>query len=202
MANADWQLLIANRQSAIGNRTMLDPSFYNPQCVPDRRPVLLWSVVLLLSLLLVSLIIAAPVATATEHGFVATVLYQAFSHVCHQQPERSFFIAGHPLAVCARCTGLYLGFAIATLLYPLLPSTRRTQPPARKWLFFALAPLVVDFGLGFFGIWENTHSSRFLTGALFGAVVALYVMPAVAELSHYLRPRRRTERPAPLWANK
>jgi hypothetical protein len=32
--------------------------------------------------------------------------------------------------------------------------------------------------------------------------VTLYVMPAVAELSQYLRPRRRTEPPATLWADK
>lgn len=155
---------------------------YHPQFVLDRRPLLIWTILLTGSLLLLAFIVGAPVARAGQHGIVGGILYQAFGYVCHQQPERSFFIAGQPLAVCARCTGLYAGFALTTLLYPLFTSLRRTSPPGRKWLFIAAAPLTIDFGLGFVGIWENTHWSRFITGALFGSVVVCYVMPALAEL--------------------
>ncbi|MDY3097688.1 DUF2085 domain-containing protein, partial [Methanobrevibacter sp.] len=28
--------------------------------------------------------------------------------MCHRNPERSFFINGHQLPVCARCTGFYV----------------------------------------------------------------------------------------------
>ena len=169
---------------------MLPPSSYNPQCVPDRRPILMWTILLLGSLLLVALIIAAPLAHASQHVLIGGTLYHAFSYVCHQQTERSFFIAGQPLAVCARCSGLYAGFVVTTLLYPLLTSLRRTNAPDRKWLFIAATPLAIDFGLGLLGIWENTHWSRFLTGALLGSVVVFYVMPALAELSHRFGARR------------
>ena len=30
--------------------------------------------------------------------------------VCHQKPERSFFWKGKQFPVCARCTGIYLGY--------------------------------------------------------------------------------------------
>jgi uncharacterized membrane protein len=50
-------------------------------------------------------------------------------------------------------------------------------------LFLAAAPLAIDFSLGFFGIWENTHLSRFVTGALLGSVAVLYVMPGLIDLS-------------------
>lgn len=156
---------------------------YHPQCVSDRRPLLIWTILLTGSLLLLGLIIGAPFARAGQHGIISGILYQAFGYVCHQQPERSFFIAGQPLAVCARCTGLYAGFALTTLLYPLFTSLRSTNTPERKWLFIAVAPLTIDFGLGFLGIWENTHWSRFITGALFGSVVVFYVVPAFVELS-------------------
>ncbi|MDQ3473147.1 MAG: DUF2085 domain-containing protein, partial [Acidobacteriota bacterium] len=132
-----------------------------------------------------------------QHGLISGTLYQAFSFVCHQQPERSFFIAGQPLAVCARCTGLYTGFALTTLLYPLFTSVRRTNPAERKWLFIAVAPLAIDFGLGFLGIWENTHWSRFITGALFGSVVVFYLMPALAELSHRFGAKSVSETKTP-----
>jgi len=135
------------------------------------------------SLALMSLILGAPLAMDAGHPFWGLTIYRAFSNVCHQIPERSFFIAGHQFAVCARCTGLYAGFTVATLFYPLLRSLRQTEAPPRKWLFLAAAPLAIDFALGYFGIWENTHSSRFATGALLGAVSVLYIMPGLMDLS-------------------
>jgi uncharacterized membrane protein len=159
------------------------PDQYVRQCVSCRRPLFAWLVISAGVGLLISLIFAAPIAEARGHSYVAYTLYQSFGHVCHQIPERSFFIAGHKLAVCARCTGLYLGFAAALSLYPLVRSLRRTDTPQRKWLFIAAAPMAIDVALGFFGIWKNTHFSRLLTGALFGSVVVFYVMPGLAELS-------------------
>lgn len=34
---------------------------------------------------------------------------------CHRKPERSFFYKGQQFPVCARCTGIYLGFLIMPL---------------------------------------------------------------------------------------
>jgi hypothetical protein len=42
---------------------------------------------------------------------------------------------------------------------------------------------VIDFSLGFLGIWQNTHLSRFATGALLGAVAAFFIMPGLIDLS-------------------
>jgi uncharacterized membrane protein len=131
----------------------------------------------------VSLIIVAPVALAHGYNSSAFVLYQMFAKVCHQIPERAFSLEGHPLAVCARCTGIYFGFVAGVLVYPLVRSLRRGDAPARKWLFVAAAPALLDFALGFFGIWENTHWSRSVTGALLGAVAAFYVVPGLMDLS-------------------
>jgi len=171
------------------------PDNYIPQSVPLRRPLVMWFIAAAGSVLLLSLIIGAPLAMDAGHPFWGLTIYRAFSYVCHQIPERSFFIASHPFAVCARCTGLYVGFASATVLYPLVRSLRRTETPARKWLFIAAAPLGIDFTLGFLGIWENTHSSRFITGALLGAVSVFYIMPGLVDLS--LREWRQPGKPSP-----
>jgi uncharacterized membrane protein len=161
-----------------------------------RRPLLMWLLAAAGSLALMSLIIGAPLALDAGHPFWGFTIYQAFSYVCHQIPERSFFIAGHKFAVCSRCTGLYAGFATATLVYPIIKSLRQTEAPARKWLFIAAAPLAIDFALGYLGIWDNTHSSRFSTGALLGAVSVLYVMPGLIDLS-FRDWRGKPERSAP-----
>ncbi len=155
---------------------------YVPQTGSLRRPLIMWMVASAGSLAVLTLIVAAPIALNAGHWWGLTI-YQAFSLVCHQLPDRSFFIGSHKFAVCSRCTGLYAGFAFATVLYPLVRSLRQTDAPPRKWLFVAAAPLAIDFSLTFFGVWENTHSSRFVTGALLGAVSVFYVMPGLIDLS-------------------
>jgi uncharacterized membrane protein len=143
----------------------------------------MWFIAAAGSVAMLSLIIGAPIALQTGHPSWGLTIYGAFSYVCHQIPERSFFIGGHQFAVCSRCTGLYAGFTVATVVYPLVRSLRQTEAPPRKWLFIAAAPLALDFTVGFLGIWESTHSSRFATGALLGAVAVFYVMPGLMDLS-------------------
>jgi uncharacterized membrane protein len=145
---------------------------------------------------LVALIFVAPLAAAGGHPAWAEVIYRGFGIFCHQRPDRSYFIEGHKLAVCSRCTGLYASFAITLLLYPLIRSLRTAANPPRLYLILAALPLAIDFSLTFFGFWENTHTSRLLTGALLGSVAVFYVMPGIVDLS--LRPWRVSETPKPV----
>jgi uncharacterized membrane protein len=142
---------------------------------------------------LVSLIMIAPLAAAGGHNGLAFAIYRAFGTLCHQLPERSYFIDGHKFAVCSRCTGIYAGFAFTLLVYPLVRSLKNTATPPRGLLILAALPLAIDFGLTFFGFWENTHTSRMLTGALLGSVAVFYVMPGIVDLS--LRSVTKQTRP-------
>ena len=171
---------------------------YLPQVVPTRRPLVFWLVSVAVVTWIVSLIVVAPVAAAGGHNEIAEGIYRGFGIFCHQRPDRSYFIEGHKLAVCSRCTGLYAGFAFTLLIYPLVRSLRSVATPPRKILFLAAVPLLVDFSLTFFGIWENTHTSRLLTGALLGSVTVFYVMPGIADLSlRGLRLSKRLSTPRP-----
>ena len=156
---------------------------YVPQVVPTKRPLFFWLISAATVTFLVSMIFVAPVAAAGGHPAFAEVIYHAFGIFCHQRPDRSYFIEGHKLGVCARCTGLYGGFAITLLLYPLLRSLRNNVNPPREYLLLAAIPLGIDFSLTFFGVWENTHTSRLVTGALLGSVAVFYVMPGIVDLS-------------------
>src|SRR5829696_1787402 len=170
-------------------------SGYVPQVVLTRRPLVFWAVSVATVMFLVVLVVVAPLLAAGGHGELAQVIYRAFGVLCHQRPDRSYFIDGHKLAVCSRCTGLYAGFAITLLLYPLIRSLRTTTTPPRSWLLLAAVPLGIDFSLTFFGIWENTHTSRLLTGLLLGSVAVFYVVPGLMDLSlRFLQ----TSKPQPL----
>lgn len=163
---------------------------YVPQCVPPgaaRGATFVWALVTLLCFALLALIFAAPFLLAQGYTEPASFIYRAFGLLCHQIPERSFHLEGKALAVCARCTGIYAGFAVSVLFYPLLRSLKRADSPRRLWLVAASLPIAMDFALGFFGIWQNTHFSRFATGAIFGAACALYVLPGFLELAQYFQ---------------
>jgi uncharacterized membrane protein len=170
------------------------PDNYIPQKVSVRRQLAIWLVIAAGCLTITAAIIGAPLALNSGHLFWALPIYRGFSFVCHQIPERSFFIAGHPFAVCSRCFGLYAGFTLATIVYPLICSLKKTDAPPRKWLFAAAAPLTIDYALGLFGIWNNTHASRFISGALLGSVAVFYVMPGLLDLG--MRITRRKPQPA------
>lgn len=59
--------------------------------------------------------------------------------VCHRIPERSFFLAGHQLPVCARDTGMFVGALTgAAWLAVALPHRAALYPSGRWFLFFAL----------------------------------------------------------------
>ncbi|MFL6256626.1 MAG: DUF2085 domain-containing protein [Pyrinomonadaceae bacterium] len=138
---------------------------------------------------LLALIVAAPLLKAGGAPAAAEVAYRAFALVCHQMDERSFHLMGFKLAVCARCFGLYAGALAGALLYPLVRPLLRRDLPARGWLIAAVVPTSIDFALGFFHVWENTHASRFVTASLLGVVLAFYFVPGAVDLA--LTPRRQ-----------
>lgn len=170
----------------------LPATSYVPQATTPavrRRAVIAWLVASGVAASGVGLIFLAPLLAAGGHGWAASFVYRAFAGLCHQQEERSFAFGGHALAVCARCTGIYAGFAACIVLYPLTRSLRRTDAPARKWLVLALVPMTVDFVLGFLGLWTNTHVSRALTGAIAGGGAAFFALPGLLSLGQSLGRR-------------
>jgi uncharacterized membrane protein len=153
-----------------------------------------WGVTLAGVFLWVFAIVLAPVAMENHWFALSSRLYTFFGYICHQIPERSLYFDGHPLAVCSRCFGVYFGLFAGLLAYPLWRKIEEVEPLARFWLFLSLVPIGIDWSLTMFGIWENTHLSRFITGLILGVVCATYIVPAVVEIRRNLSLRRRMAR--------
>lgn len=99
------------------------------------------------------------------------------SAVCHQWDSHSYFIAGVPLCLCARCTGMYLG-GLLTLTYLAVRKPRAAQFPKMPYL---VAMVVFFFlwagdGVNSFAseilrhpfLYEPQNILRLITGALMG----------------------------------
>ncbi len=80
---------------------------------------------------------------------------------CHQLPERSLFVGGYQMPVCARCTGVMLGYILAVPLYIKFGFKAGLS-------FFGCAAMLADWSLQKAGIKESTNRRRFITGILGG----------------------------------
>ncbi|TLM80070.1 MAG: DUF2085 domain-containing protein [Actinobacteria bacterium] len=118
-------------------------------------------------------------------------LYQAFLTalgygLCHQLPERSFFGGGFQVPVCARDTGIYVGFVVSVLVLQVLGRSRRSEPPAWPVILLAGA-FVVAMGLDGINsntglvnaMWTTTNDTRLATGLLTGGAISLLATPIV-----------------------
>ncbi len=107
--------------------------------------------------------------------------------LCHQLPERSFFIHEHQSPLCARCTGMYLGFFIGLIF---LIARRRTH--AARMPTTAIIAVLIGFMalMGIDGVnstisvipgapqlYHTTNLHRIVTGSLFGIAMCMLFFP-------------------------
>ncbi len=113
---------------------------------------------------------ALAVPYSSSHGWFAYSfpLSYGFSLVCHQRPERCFWIFGAPVAVCARCLGIYLGAAVGLLL-------RTSRRSAIQLLTIVAALNLTEWLTELAGLHGNWLGLRFALGLLLGAAGAMLI---------------------------
>ena len=100
--------------------------------------------------------------------------------ICHQRPERSFFSNGHQLAVCARCTGLYAGSALAAP-FGVIAASSLAGARARRVLMVAAAPTAITWSLEFAGLSGFSNVARFIAALPLGFAAAWLVLGVVGD---------------------
>lgn len=147
-----------------------------------------------------------PVLMAAGHTSVARLIYALFVPLCHQLPERSFFLfgpqatytldelerligsnvplryigspaLGYKMAVCQRDIVVYVTALLAGLAFALF--RRRLRPlSVRAFVLFCI-PMAID-GLGqLLALWDSTWWSRVVSGALFGVACVWLAYPYI-----------------------
>lgn len=104
--------------------------------------------------------------------------------VCHQISTHSYFIGGHQLPLCSRCSGIYLG-ALASVGMLIFLRRKASGLPVGHMLailgvfFGAMVVDGLDSTLQTFGsaIYDTNNLIRLFTGALSGIAVAFMVYP-------------------------
>ena len=140
-------------------------------------------VAILLAFGLASLFVAAAVATpwlAAGGVSGAGWLKLSFAPLCHQLAERSLDLGHGPLAVCARCSGLYVGGLIGLFAGAFLVAAGAR--PRAGWLLWAAAPTVVDAVLPWLGIPNLANVPRMLLAVPPGVMAGLFLAVGLTDL--------------------
>jgi len=155
-------------------------------------------------LLYVALPVLAPALMQAGHERLANGIYLIFRPLCHQIPERSFFLygpqpiysyeelsalvgglvpqryvgaaeIGFKVAVCQRCVAVFGLMLIGGLLFGAV--RRWLRPLPIKAFGLMLVPMAID-GFGqLFGLWTSSWVSRLITGGLFGLAIVWLTYP-------------------------
>jgi uncharacterized membrane protein len=100
---------------------------------------------------------------------------------CHRKPERCFNMGGQPLPICARCTGILLG-------YLFIPAMLLITPPL-PWAVGMLAqlPMLIDGGTQSLGLRLSNNGVRVVTGLLSGWGLSVIVVAGARGLVELIK---------------
>lgn len=176
----------------------------NQPAAPDNQPARSrsnrwrWLIFGALALLLLAWL------NATPEGLLGKADAVGYA-ICHRIDARSFHLGTRQMPLCARCSGMYLGF-LTGLAFLGFTRPRFGGMPSKPMLF-ALGLLVLVFAidgtnsyLHFFpnapGLYEPNNTLRLLTGMGVGLSIAAVLFPAFNQtsLSHWV-PRPALESP-------
>lgn len=134
-------------------------------------------------------LLLALVVLAASDGLLLAGFRGVGYTVCHQLPTHSFFMAGEQLPLCARCTGIYLGFLAGLAGLALLGRLSASRLPSKSVSAVLLVAIAAMAGDGFnslFGylpdaatLYETTNLIRLATGIAAGVAFALILVPMV-----------------------
>lgn len=161
--------------------------------------------------LYVGLPILAPVLMDAGLILPARVIYTVYRPLCHQRPERSYFVGGDELvyskdelaaegvdvgllsrdignehvgwkvAFCERDVAIYGSIFLAGLAYGLARKRLGSWRMPIKVYLLFLVPMGIDGVLQLFGFYESDWIRRSVTGAIFGAGSVLFAYPYLEE---------------------
>lgn len=101
---------------------------------------------------------------------------------CHQKAERSFSYHGYQFPVCARCTGVLLGYLIAPIAFLFSGFHKKIS-------FLSLLILFMDWSLQATKTKESTNRRRLISGVAGGFGIMSLQLSLLSKLGKRKRVR-------------
>lgn len=158
--------------------------------------------------LVLALALLAPALMLSGQTAAGQLVYLVYRPLCHQLPERSFFLGGpkavyslaemsahlgyeaparwigdaqlgYKMAFCERDAAIYAGWVLAGLAFALVRGRLRSLP--WQGLVLSMLPMAVDGTGQLFGAWESNWWMRAVTGLLFALGTVWFSFPYIEE---------------------
>lgn len=114
---------------------------------------------------------------------------------CHRALGHSFFIGEVQLPFCARCTGIYIGIFIITVLFLLVLKQRRVNPPSLGVIIICIIFILYyafDAVSSAFAMPYVNNYTRLLAGMLFGVGGGAFILLAL-EVTLFSKERNKKQ---------
>jgi uncharacterized membrane protein len=135
--------------------------------------------------------VLAPILMYINLYGIANIIYFLYSFTCHQFDSRSLHLFDYQFAWCARDTAIWLSFTLTSWYIKF----RNIKPISFYWLIPFIVPIALDGILQtiftMFGtsnkdlvdtgmpLYVSSNLTRFLTGAIMGIGLALFISPFI-----------------------
>jgi len=100
--------------------------------------------------------------------------------VCHQLPVRTLLFGKILMPVCARCTGIYIGFLFTIVFLFIVFRKRESDLPPVYVIVAAVVFIlsaIVDGFFSYLGFYNTNNIIRIITGYMFGAGISIIIYP-------------------------
>jgi uncharacterized membrane protein len=143
------------------------------------------AVLILFAALSLFILISSFLAVSFYPGSFSEFIYKTFSLICHQHRELCLELKGHPMPLCSRCIGLYLGALISNLFVLFFISNKpvtTTHSITNKGSVISLVAAILwgliflDSRLTDLGIISISHVRRFAIGLAGGISSSLFIL--------------------------
>ena len=96
-----------------------------------------------------------------------------YGAVCHQRIAKTFKFNGHYFFVCARCTGIYFGALVVSIISLI---SLHKLPKKMMLLYISTVPMLIDVISTTAGIYNYSKLIALITGIFFGSAVFAYIL--------------------------
>jgi len=101
-------------------------------------------------------------------------IWNLLGNICHQKPERSFYILGWQMGLCVRCISIYSAIFVSALSYPVIRKVFKRLP---IWLL-VLSPLPILVGVF---LKFDSSAIRIVTGSIAGIIIPYFIISGITQ---------------------
>lgn len=115
----------------------------------------------------------SPIMATIGQYDISAKLTSLYMFSCHQQPDRSFWIFGYPVALCSRCLGVYISVLFSSLLV-VCNKFRLNKRLLTGFIVLSFVDIFVNCGIGI-RAYNTGNITRFVIGMLMGVIIVFFI---------------------------